>query len=130
LIAEELRRIAGAAKSDYRRAVASEQALSANLQALKNTTIRSNEAMVKLRELERQAESDRDIYQAFLVRAKEIGVQSGVDTSNTRVISIALPPIRPSGPRLLLLLMGALAGLALGSAYFWLFGQTLQPATR
>jgi uncharacterized protein involved in exopolysaccharide biosynthesis len=129
LIAEELKRIAGAAKSDYRRAVASEQAMSANLQALKNTTIRSNEAMVKLRELERQSQSDRDIYQAFLVRAKEIGVQSGLDTSNTRVISAALPPIRASGPRLLLVLMGALAGLALASTYFWLFGPTPKPAT-
>ncbi len=124
LISDELRRIAESAKNEYDRGLASELALRADLEALKGTTIRSNEAMVRLRELERVAASNREIYQAFLMRAKEIGAQGGVDTSNSRVISAAIPPLQPSGPRLLLIPMALLAGLALAGSYFWLFGRT------
>ncbi|KAB2942918.1 MAG: GumC family protein [Hyphomicrobium sp.] len=117
LIAEELRRIADATRTEYNRALASEKTLQTDLEALKNVTIRSNGAMVRLRELERVAESNREIYRAFLTRAKEIGAQGGVDTSSTRIISAAVPPNRPSSPRGSLLLMAAFAGLILGIGY-------------
>ena len=121
LIAEELKRVADVARSEYARALASEQALKAEFETMKATTVRSNESMVRLRELERVAESNREIYRAFLVRAKEIGAQGGVDTSNTRGISAALPPIQPSSPRRSLVLIAALAGL-LSTGFIWLTG--------
>jgi len=123
LIAEELRRIAAAAKSEYTRAQASERALQADLEALKQTTVRSNGAMVKLRELERVSESNRQIYEAFLVRAKEIGAQGRIDTSNARVIAAAVPPISPSAPRGFVLVMGAVVGLMFGVGFVALFGR-------
>jgi uncharacterized protein involved in exopolysaccharide biosynthesis len=91
-----------------------------DLDKLKTTKIQSNEALVRLRELERVAHSNREIYQAFLVRAKEIGAQGNVDTSSTRVISAAIPPDRPSGPRTSLVLIAAFAGLMIGSGIVWL----------
>ena len=42
---------------------------------------------------------------------------------NSRVISSAIPPVQPSGPRLLLIPIALLAGLALTGSYFWLFGR-------
>jgi succinoglycan biosynthesis transport protein ExoP len=126
LITEELKRIAEASKTEYARAAASEKALQDDLETLKQTTIRQNEAMVRLRELDRVAQSNREIYQAFLVRAKEIGAQGSVDTSSTRVISAAVPPNRPSGPRGSLLVLAAMAGLLMGAGYIWLAG----PAVR
>lgn len=120
LITEELKRIAEASKTEYARASASEKALEGDLDTLKRTTIRQNESMVRLRELERVAQSNREIYQAFLVRAKEIGAQGSVDTSGTRVVSAAVPPIRPAGPRTTLLALAAIAGLILAAAYIWL----------
>lgn len=116
LIAEELKRIATAARTDYEQSKASEQSLAASLDKLKRTVVVSNEAMVRLRELERVAKSNREVYEAFLVRAKELGEQGGVDTSNTRVIAVAIPPNRPSGLRGSLVLVALAAGLVLGTA--------------
>lgn len=122
LIAEELRRIAASAKSEFERAQSSERALREDLQALKRTTIQSNDAMVRLRELERIADSNRQIYEAFLVRAKEIGAQGRIDTSNARIVSEALPPALPSGPRGLILPLAVVLGLMAGIGWVVLFG--------
>lgn len=127
LITEELRRIAAAAKSEYERALASERALKNDLEALKNTTIQSNDAMVKLRELERVADSNRQIYEAFLIRAKEIGAQGRIDTSNARIIAEALPPVAPSSPRGMVLVMAVVLGLMFGVGWVALFGHRRRP---
>ena len=117
LITDELKRIAAAARNDFERAKASEDQLAASLDDLKRTAIVSNEAMVRLRELERVAESNRAVYEAFLNRAKELGEQGSVDTSSTRVIAVAVPPNKPTTPRGTLVLLGLLAGLGLGTVF-------------
>jgi uncharacterized protein involved in exopolysaccharide biosynthesis len=122
LIREELERVAEMSKTEYTRAVTSEDELKADLDRLKSTTIRQNEAMVRLRELERVAESNREIYRAFLVRAKEIGAQGDLDTSSTRIVSAAVAPLRPSGPRASLVLLAAVGGLIVAAAYVLLVG--------
>lgn len=119
LIKEEIQRIAEAARNDHARAKASEETLAAELDELKQTAIRSNAAMVRLRELERIAESNRQIYQSFLVRAKELNEQGEVDTLNTRIIAVALAPTRPSDFRLSLLVLAIVLGLGAGAAYVW-----------
>ena len=51
-----------------------------------------------MRELQHDAQASRDIYQAFLVRARETGEQEQVDTKNIRVLSKADLPQRRSSP--------------------------------
>jgi uncharacterized protein involved in exopolysaccharide biosynthesis len=114
LITDELKRIAAAARNDYARAVANEKALAASLEAMKSNVQVSGGAMVRLRELERVVDANRAIYEAFLVRAKELNEQEGVDTGNTRVIAEALPPNRPTMPRRALVLAALVAGLVAG----------------
>lgn len=114
MIDAEVDRAAVAARTEYASAKASEQTLSGNFDALKHTAIGTNEAMVGLRELERDAQASRSIYEAFLVRARETGEQEQVDTKNIRVLSKAdLPQWRSSPPPSLLL---ALAAMMLGAA--------------
>ena len=72
------------------------QTLAANFATLKQTAMGNGEAMVGLRELERDAQASRDIYQAFLVRARETGAQEQVDTKNIRVLSKADLPQKRS----------------------------------
>jgi len=114
MIDAEVDRAAVAARTEYASAKASEQTLSGNFDALKHTAIGTNEAMVGLRELERDAQANRSIYEAFLVRARETGEQEQVDTKNIRVLSKADLPQRRSSPPPSLLL--ALAAMMLGAA--------------
>ena len=115
-INEELGRIAAAARSELERAQASEKALEANLEASKQNAVATNQASVRLRELERDVEASRAVYQAFLVRARETGEQQSIDNTNARVISKATPPRDKSWPpRLLLIAVALMGGLGIGT---------------
>ena len=117
MIDAEIDRAAVAARTEYESAKSSEQMLAANFATLKQTAMGNGEAMVGLRELERDAQASRDIYQAFLVRARETGAQEQVDTKNIRVLSKAdLPQKRSSPPPSLLVALGAMMlGAAAGT---------------
>jgi uncharacterized protein involved in exopolysaccharide biosynthesis/Mrp family chromosome partitioning ATPase len=123
-IAEELARIVQAAKLDYERAIAAEKSLVQRFGDLKKDSFATNQASVQLRELEREAEANRSVYQAFLQRAREATELVGIDASNARVISDAMPATRPTGvSRRLIVVAGTMAGAALGLliglALFW-----------
>ena len=98
MIEDEVHRIALSARSEYESARANEAALAANLEKLKGNAVTTNEAMVTLRELERDVAASRAVYESFLVRARETGEQERLDTKNIRVISRADPPLRRSFP--------------------------------
>jgi uncharacterized protein involved in exopolysaccharide biosynthesis/Mrp family chromosome partitioning ATPase len=114
-IAEELARIVQAAKLDYERAIAAERSLVQRFGDLKKDSFATNQASVQLRELEREAEANRSVYQAFLQRAREASELVGIDASNARIISDAMPATRPTGvSRRLIVIAGAMVGGALG----------------
>jgi len=117
MIENEVHRIALSARSEYESARANEAILASNLEKLKGNAVTTNEAMVKLRELERDVVASRAVYESFLVRARETGEQERVDTKNIRVISPAEPPARRSfPPSNTLLAVGALLiGIASGA---------------
>jgi succinoglycan biosynthesis transport protein ExoP len=120
-IAIELERLARTAHSELDRAQKNEQSLSQSLDALKKQTIVSGDALVKLRELNAEASARRTLYQSFLSRAEETGEQSGIDTSNTRIISKAIPPDQASWPaRGFIMLAAVIAGLGLGGTLAFL----------
>ena len=118
MVEDEIHRIALAARSEYESARANEAALAANLETLKHSAVTTNEAMVTLRELDRDVQASRAVYESFLVRARETGEQERLDTKNIRVISRAeLPQRRSFPPSNLLLAVGALLlGVGAGSA--------------
>ena len=117
MISDEIDRAAIAARTEYESAKASEQTLADNFETLKRTTMSTNSAMVGLRELERDAQASRSIYEAFLGRARETGEQEQLDTKNIRVLSKAdLPQRRSSPPPSLLIALGAMMlGAAAGT---------------
>ena len=117
MISDEIDRAAVAARTEYESAKASEQTIADNFEALKRTAQSTNVAMVGLRELERDAQASRSIYEAFLIRARETGEQEQVDTKNIRVLSKAdLPQRRSSPPPSLLIALGAMMmGAATGA---------------
>ena len=112
MIEEEVNRTALSARSEYESAHANEDMLARSLETLKHNAFVTNEAMVTLRELERDVQARRAVYEAFLVRARETGEQERLDTKNIRVISRADLPLHRSFPPSNLIL--AVAALALG----------------
>ncbi|TPK97856.1 lipopolysaccharide biosynthesis protein [Mesorhizobium sp. B2-4-14] len=116
LIARELARIAAAAETDYERALANQQALEAKVAGMKSKSLDTDQASVRLRELQRDLEALRSVYATYLQRAQETREQINVDSTNARIISDAMPALKKSWPPLPLLLIGALfGGLGLGT---------------
>lgn len=115
-IGGELSRIERTAKFDYERAVSEERRLAdARAKIVADATSTSG-AMVELRQLERDADAHRQVFQAFLVRAREVGEQQALDTSVTRILSPAVPASTASSLSLkVALVLGLIAGLALGA---------------
>lgn len=114
-IVDEVQRIASAARSDYERARSNEEALQASLDSMKTQAVKLSEDSVQLRELQRQADAARSVYEAYLVRSRELNEQQGLYTSASRVISLPLIPAGRDGTSLIVMLGAAmLAGLGLG----------------
>ena len=114
LIEDEVTRIAQSDRAEYERAKADEDMLSRQVDALKNTAVSTNESLVGLRELERDVQASRAVYESFLVRSRETGEQEQVDTKNIRIISKADRPMFRSSPPSSLVL--GLAAMLLGFA--------------
>ncbi|MDH3666315.1 MAG: Wzz/FepE/Etk N-terminal domain-containing protein [Paracoccaceae bacterium] len=56
-------------------------------------------SLVQLRELQREAEASRLIYEFFLARLKETSVQEGIQRPDARILTEAQVPWGPSSPR-------------------------------
>ncbi|HDZ73542.1 MAG TPA: hypothetical protein ENH55_12385 [Aurantimonas coralicida] len=114
-IRAELNRIVAAAQTDLARAERTDRDLSTQITALKTKQLETSESFVKLRELEREVEASRAVYEAFLLRARETGEQETLNTANVHVISEATPPLEPSSlPRRTMVLLGAILGFLVG----------------
>ena len=125
MIEEEVTRIAEAARNDMERAQANEASLAASLERLKTELEGTNDAGVRLRELDRDVSASRSVYEAFLVRTREVSEQESLDTTNIRVIAPPdLPESRSFPPRTLILLaaggmLGGLLGVVLAFVGEW-----------
>ena len=111
-INEEVDRFAESAKNDLARARDYETSLTRALEAQKRQSVQLSQASVRLRELERDVEAGRDVYQSFLKRSRETEEQESLNTSNARIIGEATVPQRRSFPPGMSLM--AAIGLVLG----------------
>jgi polysaccharide biosynthesis transport protein len=107
------------ARGDLDRALAMEQSLENKLEALKSESVRKSQVVIRLRELQRDVDASRAVFQSFLLRENEMRERERMDTSNVRVISNAtLPAERIWPPRRtfvisMSLVLGALAGCSI-----------------
>jgi uncharacterized protein involved in exopolysaccharide biosynthesis/Mrp family chromosome partitioning ATPase len=97
-INEEVDRFAQSAKNDLTRARDFEASLNKALEAQKRQSVQLSQASVRLRELERDVEASRDVYQSFLKRSRETEEQESLNTSAARIIGEATVPQRRTFP--------------------------------
>jgi uncharacterized protein involved in exopolysaccharide biosynthesis len=124
LIQREKERIIETSQKDYDRAAASEAAIRKSLDRVKDETAGNDRANVGLRELERELDARRAVYETFLKRARETSEQERLNSSNLRVISAATPArVRawPPSPKVVLPL-ALILGLAVGAGLVLLRG--------
>lgn len=120
LMFEELNRIAEGYKSEYDVAQAREREVQSSLDRAKSESAAAGETGVQLRELERSAETYRNLYQTFMQRYQEAIQQQSFPVTEARVITRPQIPDRPSHPRKPLIILffgfvGAAAGAGIAS---------------
>ena len=118
-INEEVERFAQSAKNDLTRARDYEASLNKALEAQKRQSVQLSQASVRLRELERDVEAGRDVYQSFLKRSRETEEQESLNTSSARIIGEATVPQRRTFPPAmsLLAMIGFMFGALAASAW-------------
>lgn len=98
-IGSEITRIIGSLQNNVSVAETRVASLEQSLRDIRGETGESGQAMVQLRELEREAAANRAVYESFLNRFKETSQQQDLQVPDSRIISPATSPISPSHPR-------------------------------
>lgn len=116
-LARETSRMQEGIRSDVSIASNRVAALESALNRAQGRLVSGNNASVRLNELERVAQSSRDLYQAFLERYRSELATVGTDKSQAYVIAKAAVPQLPSSPNPILFgLIALLGSIAAGGA--------------
>jgi succinoglycan biosynthesis transport protein ExoP len=116
LIFDELGRIAKSYSSEYQIAKSREDSLRSIVNDATGVSAEANETLVQSRELEREAENYKALYEKFLQRYQDSVQQESFPVTEARIIAEAAVPKEPSGPRKsLVLALCTFLGLAVGS---------------
>jgi polysaccharide biosynthesis transport protein len=110
-IQSEQTRVRTALQQTYQAATSRETALSRRVDALKVSLADQRQRTIQYNIYQRDAETNRELYEGLLQRYKEIGVAGSAETNNVAVVDAARLPAEPSSPRLTInLLLFTLAG--------------------
>jgi len=113
----ESRSVTGSLRSALDEARGREAQLRGQVASLRGTVLDLRNRGIQYNILQREADTNRTLYDALLQRYKEIGVAGGVGESQAAVVDPAQRPGSPSSPRPLLnVAIGLVAGLVLGLA--------------
>jgi len=115
---DQIRNMIRAVQTEYKVARAKEETLFGNVNQLRREGQELNEKEIQYSVLQRETDSNQQLYEAVLKRLKETGVTGGVEANNVRVIEDALVPSRPVRPKrandlAVSVVVGLLAGIGL-----------------
>ena len=113
-ISAEIQRILAALQSATSVSQSQVSVMEQGLREAQGQTANASQTSIHLRELQRNAESAKSLYEAFLKRFNELGEQATLQTTNARVIGRATVPTSASFPKIPLSLAA--------SAFVALFG--------
>lgn len=87
------------------------ETLQKQIDALQGQATQTAGKQAVLNQLEKEADTKRNVYQTFLATAQQTADPSRINQTNTRIVSSAVPPVDPTSPKRNLF---ALGGLFLG----------------
>jgi capsular exopolysaccharide synthesis family protein len=115
-IRTENARISNSRQGEYAEALRREQELERRVEQLKGRLDQQQRASIQYAVLQREADTNRQLYDALLQRYKEIGVTGAVGASNISIVESAQVPFEPSFPSIPLnLALSLFAGVVLSS---------------
>ncbi len=107
----EIAKVVLSLKNDYETSLVQEQSLMRALEQQKQDALAFNRKGIEYGALQREAASNRQIFDSLMQRTKETGISGELKTSNIRIVDAAEVPAAPSSPnKLMNLLFGALGG--------------------
>src|SRR4051794_3751210 len=105
------------AKSEYEAQLEQQKSAENQLKAVESQMLTDGQAVVRLQELQREADANRNIYEQFLSRFNATNEQRLLQNSQTKIASPAIAPLRPTRPPLWLLLAAlAIASILISTA--------------
>jgi polysaccharide biosynthesis transport protein len=111
----EIKTMLRGVQTEYRVAKAREETLLGNVNRLRQEGQDINAKEIQYQNLQRDADSNQQLYEAVLKRLKETGVTGGLETNNVSVIEDAALPRVPVRPRRTInLIVAVLVGLFVG----------------
>jgi capsular exopolysaccharide synthesis family protein len=116
----ELTKVVESVKSEYLSALSQERSLQEALNSQKGEALSLNRKGIEYGVLQREAESNKQIYESLLQRTKETGISSELRATNVRVVDQAEKPRGPISPNLqrdLMVSFGTSLALAIGLAF-------------
>ena len=118
----EVNKVVESVRAEYMAALAQERSLTGALDAQKSEALGLNRKGIEYTVLQREAESNRQLYESLLQRTKETGISGELKSSNIRVVDPAEVPTSPVLPRRSNdLMMALLAGSVLALGLVFLF---------
>jgi len=112
---QEIDNLAQSIATAYEEAKAREQSLEESLEGLKSEVLDLNAKAIQYKVLEREVETNRQLYADMLKRMKEARLGEHLKANNIRIIDRAVAPTRPYQPRVLFnLVLALIVGLAGG----------------
>jgi capsular exopolysaccharide synthesis family protein len=117
-IKQEIDDVVAGVRSQYAASLRNEEALSEELKHQRDFALGLNAAAVKYMILQREADTNRELYNAILKRMKDVEVAADLHASNVSIVDPATVPQGTSSPRkvrdmLAAALLGLMAGLGL-----------------
>lgn len=115
----QVQRVGAGIEADFRAARETENSFSEQLAATKNRMQDVNRKEFQLRDLERDVSTNRQLYDMFLTRAKEMGESDGLQAAMARVIDPAVQqnlPVKPKKKLIVLIAMLASGMVGVGLA--------------
>ncbi|MEB0039873.1 MULTISPECIES: polysaccharide biosynthesis tyrosine autokinase [unclassified Pseudomonas] len=109
----QVNQVVAGLKRNYQLAQANEDSLRASVNSSRAQIQDISRKEFKLRELQRDVESNRSLYDTFLTRLRETTATADIGLSNARIVDEAIVPQQPNTPRKSLML-SIVAVLALG----------------
>lgn len=114
-LSTEVRKVVSGISREYQLALRNEQELEASWRARKNEVQDFNRKEFELQALQREVETNRQLYEVFFTRIKGVSETGGFEKPHARIIDRAMPPSSPFKPnKKLILILSMVLGIMLG----------------